>query len=526
MSRLFRFSIAILCLSAGVLVSNHPASAAADPAETAWRAFQHALGDPAPLAVNSVHALGTALTRPVPPIELNDIDISKFLLGSDLFHERRLSSDTTIGCITCHAGPVSGTDGRPVSFGVDRARGEVNALTTFNAHLNFRQFWDGRSVTLEDQVLEPIISELEMANTLDEAIAMLNNDASYVQDFEAVFSDGLSVNNMADAMAHFMRIQFHVSNSPFQDYLNGNPTALSESAARGWQQFQAIGCGSCHNGVNLGGNSYQRLGAVRDFYPNEKTAGEHDAGLASRTLRADDLYVVKVPNLHNIAMGLPYLHDGSVRTLEDTVTLMARYQLDRELSETDVQDIVEFLKSLTGSPFGVANYEDIDQLARVPQTARRNEVPASAHENAYQQSVQNIVQAFEALLAQMQKVDNGGVQHFDFVQFQHLELIRLSRALQHPPANWPLERQQCATTAAQPLLADVMALEWPIADFLRQQAIKGVWQAHLLTPTASSPSTDELAQRIESHQALAAAISHQINSMGIRDHKDVLLACL
>lgn len=518
-----KFAFTVLICLAG---ASNPALAADDHSDKAWRQFQHVLGEPAPLAINRDHALGTAVTRPLPPLALEDITINKFLLGMDLFHERRLSSDGTQGCITCHAGPVSGTDGRPVSFGVNRARGKVNALTTFNAHLNFRQFWDGRSVTLADQVLEPIISELEMANTLEGALQSLVSDPGYVRDFQDVYADGVTINNMADAMAHFMRIQFYVSNSPFQQHLNGEGNVLSDSAMRGWQQFQALGCGSCHNGVNLGGNSYQRLGAVRSFYPEVREPTENDAGLAARSLREDDLYVVKVPNLHNIAMGLPYLHDGSVRTLEETVSLMARYQLDRELDEQDVHDIVEFLKSLTGTPFGVEHYNLINQLARAPHNSEHTEPSADMHDQAYRQSLQNIGHSFAELLVQMQHVDNGQVQHFDFVQFQHLELIRHSRAVQHPPAQWSAEQQHCALEAAQPLLAQVMELEWDIAGFLQQQAVKGIWQAHIKTPAPSSAPKEELELRIAEHQALAAATLSQINSVALQHKVEAVIACI
>ena len=251
-------AIALLCSNLAL---------ATDAADPAWRFFQHALGEKPAIGSHADHRLADAVTRPVPQITLQDINVHKFLLGNDLFHERRLSSDNTNGCVTCHAGPVSGTDGRPVSFGVDRARGKFNALTTFNANLNFRQFWDGRSVTLADQAIEPIISELEMANTLENALAMLQSDQSYVESFEAIYPDGVSINNMADAMAHFQATNFSVSNSPFQRHLRGEPEQLSEQALRGWQTFQDIGCSSCHNGLNLGGNSYQRLGTMRAYYP-------------------------------------------------------------------------------------------------------------------------------------------------------------------------------------------------------------------------------------------------------------------
>lgn len=493
----------VALILAGVFCS--PALHADNPADSAWRNFQHALGEPASIGANADHNLADTAFRPIPAVTLQDIDARKFQLGADLFHERRLSSDSSIACITCHAGPVSGTDGRPISVGVNRARGSFNSLTTFNAVFNFRQFWDGRSVTLADQAIEPIISELEMANTLDAVLDTLQADTSYLSEFQNIYPDGLSINNMADAMAHFQSTSFTVTDTPFQRHLNGEAGQLSENAIRGLQLFQQIGCVSCHNGINLGGNSYQRLGALRPFYPERREAGPNDAGLARRSHREQDLYAVKVPSLHNVVMTVPYFHDGSVPTLNAAIAEMAIFQLNRELSQADISDIAAFLRSLNGRPTGLSLGSEIERVARdMPsQQGQSTSNPSTSHIDAYRAAVAAIEPAHHALLAEMHRVDTRAVAHYDFVQFQHLELIRHARALQHPPSTLPEPVRAELTTLAEQLLADIHALEWHIADFLQAQAMIGVLMAHQHTPEARSDNPNEISAQISTHQATA-----------------------
>jgi cytochrome c peroxidase len=330
-----------LAVITGTLVS--VSTFASDSADPVWRQFQHALGEPSPIGANANHLMAANVVRPFPAIRLEDVNPRKYLLGSDLYHERALSADNSIGCFICHAGPLSGTDGRAVSRGVANASGKVNALTTFNAAFNFRQFWNGRAVTLADQVLLPIITEHEMANTLEQMLLTLQVDADYVQQFSTLYPDGITTHNLADAIAHFQRTAFAVTDTPFQRYLQGETTALSEQEQRGWQRFQEIGCASCHNGIALGGNSYQKLGTLQAYYPTRREAGPDDTGLAERTGREQDLYVVKVPSLHNVAMTEPYLHDGSLSSLRSVTIEMARHQLGRELSEEDINAIIAFM---------------------------------------------------------------------------------------------------------------------------------------------------------------------------------------
>lgn len=322
----------------------------ADSSGPAWHRFQHALGQPAWIGANAGHEHATSAYRPIPDPGLSSDQSPgselKRDLGASLFHEGRLSSGNSIACVTCHAGALSGADRRRVSLGVGGARGTMNALSVFNAAFNFRQFWDGRAVTLEDQALIPIQDPAEMAHTLEGALEMLRMDSSYPDRFAAIYPDGITVNNVADAIAHFQRLTFVRRDTPFQRYLRGEIGALDTQALRGRHRFEELGCVRCHNGINLGGNSYQRLGEAIPYYGEHRKAGPEDMGVMSRTGQERDRHVFKVPGLHGVATTAPYFHDGSISTLHDAVALMAKHQLGTVLSERDVEDIVVFLRSL------------------------------------------------------------------------------------------------------------------------------------------------------------------------------------
>ena len=492
---------------------------AQDPADPAWHEFQHALGAPAPIGANADHPLAASVVRPFPAIDLADVNPRKYLLGSDLYHERALSADNSIGCFICHAGPMSGTDGRTVPRGVAQAEGKVNALSVLNAAFNFRQFWNGRAITLADQALMPLVTPHEMANTLEQVLATLQADAAYVEEFRALYPDGITSNNLADAIAHFERTSFAVTDTPFQHFLQGDTTALTDQEQRGWQRFQDIGCSSCHNGIGLGGNSYQKLGAFQPWFPAVREPGPNDAGLAERTNRPQDLYVVKVPSLHNVAVTEPYLHDGSLDSLQSVTAEMARYQLGRELSEEEIGDIVAFLVALNGAPEGLMLEGEILQLARMQTCGSGPGGSGLARElsdcgtepfagrpaptSAYQTAQATLLPAFARLQDALADVDSGAVAHFDFVQAEHLELIRHARALQHPPSVLSAASRQCLQNGASRLLQEVMLLELPIADYLQARAMLGVVEAHGTAPGPDSPTAAALDAMRATHQAAA-----------------------
>jgi cytochrome c peroxidase len=542
MNTLSRILIARLLLALALLTVPGLPSLAQPADDAAWRAFQHALGAPAPIGANADHALAAAVTRPFPAVDVEAVSPRKYLLGSDLFGERALSVDGSIGCFICHAGPMSGTDGRTIPSGVGRAPGKVNAPTTFNAVFNFRQFWNGRAITLADQATMPIVTAHEMANTLDNVLAMLRADAAYAEDFSALYPDGVSADNLADALAHFERSAFAVTDTPFQRYLQGDTSALSEQEARGWQRFQAIGCSSCHNGLNLGGNSYQKLGAFTPWFPNVREPGPNDAGLAERTNRPQDQHVVKVPSLHNVAVTEPYLHDGSLDSLQSVTAAMARHQLGRELSEEDLSDIVAFLVALNGPPEGLRLEGEIAVRAMMDPCGigsggtepRRSELareqcwqlnPSQTHTQAYTTTQAALLPTHTRLLADAEAIDAGQVAHFDFLQAEHLELIRHARALQHPPSEFSAAGRTCLQDGAQRVLQEVMLLELPIADYLQARAMLGVLDAHEQDPAPDSPPAATLRALRNTQEAAASFALQALHEAPLAETFVLLDAC-
>lgn len=470
---------AVLLLTLLVCSNRLQGSEAVDPA---WRSFQQARGEPALIGANPDHGRAGRKWRPIAGSVPPNVDPERFRLGFDLFHEGRLSSGNSVACVTCHAGALSGADRRPVSTGVGRARGTMNALSVFNAGYNFRQFWDGRAVTLEDQALEPIRNPVEMANTLDAVLEMLRGDPDYRERFARIYPDGVTINNVADAIAHFQRINFVRLDTPFQRYLNGEEEALDEQQKRGLMRFEEVGCAGCHNGINMGGNSYQKLGAAIPYYGEERQAGPYDVGIMARSFRERDRHVFRVPPLHGVATTSPYFHDGSVATLQDAIQKMAEHQLGRELLQQDVVDIEAFLQSLGGffTARRAPEYEAEGQAAH--EADQRNGQKATttleSHPQAYRESIRAMESAGEQLLVEMRRIREGDVEHYDFLQFQHLQLIRHARALQHPPSSLNEQKRRDLDGAAQTVLPAVSDLEWLIADFLRAEAMIRVFAAH------------------------------------------------
>jgi cytochrome c peroxidase len=535
----------VTLVSAGCLGSSFAQdTTSTDPV---FRAFLAALGEPALIGANADHPLADTAYRPIPALRVEDLDANKMRLGFDLFHETRLSIDQTVGCNSCHSGMFGGTDGRAVSTGARSQLGNFNAPTTFNAAFNFRQFWDGRAVTLADQALGPIENELEMAHTLPAVIDMLEQDASYPAEFAAVYPDGITVNNMADAIAYFQRVNFTRPTTPFVRHLAGEEGQLSEQALRGWERFEEVGCVTCHNGINLGGNSYQQLGSALNYFVDGRIAGPRDDGVFARSGRRSDKNVFKVPTLHGVAETAPYFHDGSVDTLESAIQKMGEHQLGRVLSQQDIDDIAAFLNSTGGRPMGMAmgsmgmgrgmgmrggmssggmsgggmsaggmpgggnESAPTEQAATASSTA--SAAPSTAannnsHKQLYQAAIAATAGASDKILSEMQRINSAEVANFDFLQFEHLELIRNARALAFPPAELDSSTQQVLQSSAEALLAASHELEWIIADFLRAEAMSRIMDTHI-NSSESTVRAGELGdpmQRKAGYQEQSAAM--------------------
>jgi cytochrome c peroxidase len=291
----------------------------------------------------------TPRTRePIRPIPLTvKVDARKVALGDKLFHDPRLSKDNTVSCASCHDLGKGGTDQLVRPVGIKGAEGFINTPTVFNSALNFKQFWDGRAETLEEQVDGPVLAPVELGATWEEVIAKLRLLPEYATVFKAVYPDGLQRKNVRNAIAEFER-SLLTPNSRFDQYLRGDETAITEDEKEGYRKFKSYGCISCHQGVNVGGNMFQPFGVMGDYFGDRGNITKADLGRFNVTGEEDDRHRFKVPGLRNIALTAPYFHDGSANTLEEAVRVMAKYQLGRELPPKDLEQVVQFLKSLTG----------------------------------------------------------------------------------------------------------------------------------------------------------------------------------
>jgi cytochrome c peroxidase len=274
----------------------------------------------------------------------------KVALGRALFSDVRLSHDNTLSCASCHDLATAGHDRRKVSVGVAGAVGSINAPSVFNAALNFVQFWDGRAETLEDQVSGPVHNPVEMASSWPEAIAKLKEDEKFRREFTHAYPNGIEAASLVDAIATFERTLL-TQNAPFDRFLRGDLQAIDARAQLGYRRFRELGCVSCHQGVNFGGNMFQRFGVMTDYFGSgeaHRAATSADLGRFNVTGREEDRYVFKVPSLRNVALTAPYFHDGSAATLDEAVAVMGRVQLGRELSRDEIDSVKAFLGTLTG----------------------------------------------------------------------------------------------------------------------------------------------------------------------------------
>jgi len=284
-------------------------------------------------------------TQPLP--EHIVLDNGKVALGEKLFLDARLSADDTISCASCHNLPGGGADHRVHSIGIHGGAGNINAPTVFNSGFNFVQFWDGRAGTLEEQIEGPLNDPKEMGSNWPQVINKLSKDSAYPAQFSMLYADGITAANIKDAIATFER-SLITPNSRFDKFLRGNQEALSLQEKHGYDLFQSYGCSSCHQGINLGGNMYEKMGLMRDYFAVRGNPTVADNGRFNVTHKPDNMHEFRVPSLRNVALTAPYFHDGTASTLEQAVTVMSMYQLGRSMPKPDIDAIAAFLRSLTG----------------------------------------------------------------------------------------------------------------------------------------------------------------------------------
>ncbi len=295
-----------------------------------------------------VHKATVIREEPIQPIPLHvDLDERKVVLGDKLFDEVQLSTDNSVSCSTCHHIETNGTDNKVRSLGLGGAEGPINTPTVFNAGFSFRQFWDGRAFSLEEQIDGPLHNPKEMGSNWAEVTGKLNRNPEYVKAFGAIYPQGIQEQTVKDAIATFMR-SLYTPNSRFDRYLRLDNDAITAEEKEGYRLFKSVGCIACHQGIGIGGNMFQVFGAMRNYFTDRGNITEADYGRYNITGRDRDRHVFKVPSLRNVEVTPPYLHDGSVSDLEAIVDVMAKYQLGRKLKRKQVALITKFLKTLTG----------------------------------------------------------------------------------------------------------------------------------------------------------------------------------
>ena len=286
--------------------------------------------------------------EPIKPIpETVEVHLEKAALGRDLFHDPMLSKDGTVSCASCHDLSAGGDDGLQFSIGIEGREGAINAPTVFNAGLNFKQFWDGRAKTLEDQIDGPVQSPLEMGSLWPEVVSKLSGHESYPGRFASLYSEGINRNSVRNAIAEFVR-SLVTPNSRFDRWLKGDEHAIDARERHGYALFKYYGCVSCHQGANVGGNMFQVFGVINEYFKRRGNITEADQGRYNVTGNDADRHAFKVPSLRMAAMTAPYLHDGSAETLRDAVDAMFEFQLGREAPDDDKEAIVAFIRTLAG----------------------------------------------------------------------------------------------------------------------------------------------------------------------------------
>lgn len=294
--------------------------------------------DPAVLAIFQ-NPPRTTPNDPAPLVEL----------GKMLYFETRLSKNHDLSCNSCHDLAAYGVDGKQFSSGHKGQLGGRNSPTTYDAAAHVAQFWDGRAKDLAEQAEGPVLNPVEMAMPDAKLVAKtLASIPEYGKRFKEVFPEDkapVTLANAAKAMAAFERTL--VTKSRFDAYLAGDKSALNDAELRGLETFINSGCTACHMGPNLGGTMFQKLGLVKPWPAPEK--GELDTGRFQATKNETDKYFFRVSALRNVEKTAPYFHDGAVASLDEAISLMARHQLGRELTEAQVKDIGAFLRSHTGT---------------------------------------------------------------------------------------------------------------------------------------------------------------------------------
>ncbi len=308
-----------------------------------------------PLSAEPAEGLPTVplgLKKPPIPAD-NPMTPEKIELGKLLYFDKRVSKDGTISCATCHDPKRGWAEDEPTSTGILGQKGGRNSPTVINAAYAASQFWDGRAATLEEQAVGPVANPIEMGSSMAAVIERLSKIPDYQQRFQKVFGTGVTEKGFAQAIAAFERTILS-GDSAYDRFQAGDQKALTNAQERGLKVFEKAGCVNCHTPPLFSNYEFHNAG-VGAGKPNP------DEGRKMVTKKDEDTGAFRVPSLRDVAKTAPYFHDGTARTLEVAVALMAAGGKDNphrssdfdavrdsKLTARDQKDLVEFLKALSG----------------------------------------------------------------------------------------------------------------------------------------------------------------------------------
>ena len=310
--------------------------------------------------VFAVEGQWQALPEKAPEPADNPTTEAKVTLGKMLYFDTRFSSTGTVSCFSCHNVMEGGDDHRPTSIGVHGQVGGRNAPTVWNSAFLSAQFWDGRAPSLEEQAKGPPTNPIEMGMAnLDATIARIQAIPGYKPYFAAAFGQGdtVTMDNAAKAIAAYERTLI-TPDSAYDRYVKGDKKAMTEQQVRGMDTFAKTGCTACHSGPTFNGSANLPMGQgffmKFPIFPGSVYETQYklteDLGRHTVTQQDADKHLWRVPTLRNLTYTAPYFHNGLVTSLDDAVRVMGKVQLNKDLSDNEIQDIVAFLKALDG-PF-------------------------------------------------------------------------------------------------------------------------------------------------------------------------------
>lgn len=294
---------------------------------------------------------------PIPWPEDNPYTPEKAELGRLLYFDKRLSSNETVSCASCHNPRLTYGDRSKVSIGIFGHAGTRHAPTVINSGYNGFQFWDGRAKTLEEQCLGPLANPKEMTSAHDAKQAILEchervcGIEGYRKLFDKVFgNDSCSPEHIAQAIATFERTILS-GNAPYDRYMAGDKSAMTKEQIRGLEVYTVSSCAFCHTWPTFSSNMFTNIGVGMD-QPNP------DLGRYLITKDEDDWGAFKVPTLRESASSYPYMHDGSLGTLEEVIDYYDKGGIPNKnlhpqmrplhLSDSDKKALVAFLHALSG----------------------------------------------------------------------------------------------------------------------------------------------------------------------------------